>query len=327
MKKIVILELGGTISSFSPDCTSEFYNHQGVSNAILINGLFQTSELEIICEFFCNKISHELSLVDLLSLGNKIQDQVDDPDVFGVVISMGTNAMEDVAYFIGLVVNTSKNIVFTGSHFPQNSLMFDGKKNLYNAIVVASTQFSQSLGVVITLNDTVVSARWATKSKPGLPNDFSAGGSGIIGYIVGEVFHLHMIPKYKHTHESEFSIRSIHSLPKIFILYAHLGLEAEILDCIINQSSIDGIVSAGYGKGYQTKEVSKVLYKATKKGIPVVRCARAGQSMTNIDVDYDCKYNFILAADLIPHKASILLAVCLSKMLTEQEISTVFQKY
>jgi L-asparaginase len=186
MKKIVLLELGGTISSYTPQKTSEFYNQHGDSISSLIAGFSFQEKIEIKYDYFCNKISHELTVNDLLSLGNRVQDIVDEPEVFGLVISMGTNILEDVAYFIGLVVNTRKNIVFTGAHFPQNSLGFDGRKNLFNAFIVAKTDCIQSIGVVITFNDTVVSSRWATKSKPGISNDFSCGGIGILGYVIGD---------------------------------------------------------------------------------------------------------------------------------------------
>jgi len=327
MKTIVLLELGGTISSHTYQKTSEFYNLKGESISSFIDDFSSTENINIQYELFCNKISHELTIRDLLSLGNKIQDIVDRPDVFGLVVSMGTNAMEDVAYFIGLVVNTRKSMVFTGAHFPQNNLAFDGRKNIFNALVVATSDCIQGAGVVITLNDTVVSSRWATKNKPGIPNDFSCEGFGILGYVAGSVFHQKMIPVYKHTFNSIFSIRSIRSLPKTAVLYAHFGFDIHYIQHIIDNSSVEGIISAGYGKGYQTREASELLCKAATNGIPVVRCTRAGQSVTNIDINYDDKYGSIVASDFSPHKASLLLAVCLSQGLTPPEIQDVFEEY
>ncbi|WP_028388744.1 asparaginase domain-containing protein [Legionella fairfieldensis] len=327
MKKIAVLDLGGTISNYTPKSTAEFYSQKGASLYSFINELPLPGKIEVNYESFSNIISHELSPDDLLNLGRKIQNIIDDPNVFGLVVSMGTNALEDVAYFIGLVVKTKKCIVFTGAHFPQNSLAFDGKKNLFNAIVVAQSDYSQDLGVVVTLNDTVTSARWATKNKPGISNDFSNDGIGGIGYVVGDIFHQKMQPLHKCAYSSEFSIHAMQSFPKIGMIYAHFCIAIDHINYIINNNIINGIVSAGYGKGYQTKEISTLLNKAVLNGIPVVRCARSGLSITNVDPSYDNKYGFVVASEFSPHKASILLSVCLAHRLSKQEIQRVFEEY
>lgn len=327
MKKIVILDLGGTIANYTQKNTSEFYNQKGSSIYSLISEISFSKEIEISYEFFCNIISHELNTNELLALGKKIQNIVDDCNVFGLVVSMGTNALEDIAYFIGLVVKTKKNLVFTGAHFPQNSLGFDGIKNLYNALVVAQSNYSQDLGVVVCFNDTVVTARWATKNKAGISNDFSAEGLGVLGYVVGDTFHLKMNSVHKQTYKSEFSIHTMSFFPKIYVVYAHLGMDVDLINHVVSNGSINGIISAGYGKGYQTKEITKLLNKAVLKDICVVRCARSGLSITNIDQSYDNKYGFIVASEFYPHKASILLAVCLAHQLPHREIQRVFQEY
>ncbi len=327
MKKITLLDLGGTIASYIHNSTDEFYDQKGISLCSLLNELPLLENIEIIYECFCNKISHELTSDELLNLGNKIQKIVEDPNVFGLVVSMGTNALEDIAYFVSLTVKTTKNIVFTGSHFPQNSLAFDGKKNLFNAIIIAQSDTTKELGVVVTLNDAVISSRWATKNKPGISNDFSNDGIGTIGYVVGGVFHQRMRATSKHTFNSEFSIRAMTSLPKAVVIYAHFGMDIDYLEFVVNSKSTSGIVSAGYGKGYQTKEVSKLLNKAVLKGVPVVRCARSGLCITNVDASYDDKYGFVVASEFSPHKASILLSVCLSHGLPTNEIQRVFEEY
>lgn len=327
MKNIVILDLGGTISQYTQSSTAEFYNQKGSSIDILINEFSFSKEVSIRYEFFCNTISHEFDTNKLFTLGRKIQDIVDEPQVYGLVVSMGTNALEDIAYFIGLVVKTKKNVVFTGAHFPQNSLSFDGKKNLYNALIVAQSDSTGGLGIVVTFSDTVVTARWATKNKSGITNNFSAEDLGILGYVVGDIFHQKMYPAHRQTFASEFSINSMSFFPKVWVIYAHLNMEIDLIDFIISNRKIDGIISAGYGKGYQTKEITNLLNKAVLNGISVVRCARTGFSITNIDRSYDEKNGFIVASEFSPHKASILLSVCLAHQLSQCEIQRVFVEY
>ncbi len=143
---IYVIELGGTISSIAKQATSEFYNETGDSVSCFFKEFDFESNIQIKHECVQHKISHDLSIEDLIDLGIRIQRFLDNNEIYSVVVTMGTNALEDVAYFIGLVVKTQKSIVFTGSHFPQNSLGFDGVKNLYNAILVASSKSAQGLG-------------------------------------------------------------------------------------------------------------------------------------------------------------------------------------
>lgn len=328
MKTIAVLDVGGTISKFSSKSINEFYNEKGVPINNFIDEFSFSKNIQINYEFFCNKISHELTTNDLISLAQKIQEIVDDHNIFSLVISIGTNALEDIAYFINLVVNTPKTILFTGAFFPQNHLLYDGKKNLYNALVVAQSENSKTLGVLITFNDTVVSAKWATKNKPGIANNFSNNGIGIIGYIIGDVFHQMMHPILKSSENKSFSIKKMSRYPKIGVLYSHFGMDIDYINYLIYQSKIEGLISAGFGKGYQTKEISILLKEAVEKNnLPVVRCSRSVFFLSNKDSDYDDQYGFIVASQLSPQKASILLSVCLAHNLTKDEIQRAFKEY
>lgn len=327
MKTLAVLDVGGTISSFSTKNTDEFYNKKGDFISSFINEFPPFPNIQIQYQFFSNKISHELSTDDLFDLAKKIQELVDDDEVFGAIISIGTNALEDIAYFIDLVVKTSKTIVFTGSYYPQNHLVYDGKKNLYNALIIAQHDYAQNLGVLITFNNTVVSAKWATKTKPGLTENFSNDGIGIIGYILGDVFHL-MLRPILNSFSNNFSIKKMSRYPKIGVLYAHFGMDLDYINYLIYDSNIEGLISAGFGKGYQTKEISMLLKQAVeKRNLILVRCSRAGFFLSNKDVSYDDRYGFICASQLSPQKAAILLSVCLAHNLVKQEIQKVFEEY
>jgi len=327
MKTLAVLDVGGTISSFSSKNTDEFYNKTGDSISSFINEFPPFTNIQIQYQFFSNKISHELSTDELLDLAKKIQALVDDNETFGAVISVGTNALEDIAYFIDLVVKTPKTIVFTGSYFPQNHLVYDGKKNLYNALVIAQHDNAQNLGVLITFNDTVVSAKWATKTKPGLAENFSNDGLGVIGYIIGDVFHQMMRP-ILNSYDTNFSVKRMSRYPKIAILYSHLGMDLDYINYLVYDSKIEGLISAGFGKGYQTKEISMLLQQAVeKKNFTLIRCSRAGFFLSNKDASYDDRYGFICASQLSPQKAAILLSVCLVHNLTKQEIRKAFEEY
>lgn len=325
-KIIGIIELGGTISCISEDPTSEFYKGPSLSVSSFIQEFKLEPHVKVIVEQFEQKISHEITIEGLIKLAERIQSLLDSNDFHGVIITAGTNALEDIAYFIGLVVKSTKPIIFTGAHYPQNSLVFDGKRNLYNTINIASSDKAMKLGVLVTFNDYVITARDAVKSTPGLKSNFAQEGIGVIGHVIGGKFILKSVPMYKHTYQSEFSILGLNNLPKVSIIYAHLGMDDSLIKASI-ASGVSGIVSAGFGKGYQPTHISQALAKAAQLNIPIVRCSRFGISYTNIDRAYDEKYGFIVAKGLSPHKSSLLLSLALHKTSEISKLQQIFEEY
>lgn len=325
-KVIGIIELGGTISSVSEHPTSEFYKGPSNSVSSFIDEFALNTHIKIVMDKFSKKISHEITIEDLIALANRIQSLLDSNECDGVIVTIGTNALEDVAYFIGLAVQSMKPIVFTGAHYPQNSLAFDGKRNLFNAIQIASSNNAMQLGVLVTFNDYVVTARDAVKNNPGLINNFATEGRGIIGYVIGNQFVLQSKPIYKHTYQTEFSLLGISNLPKVSIIYAHLGMDDFLINALIS-SGVSGIISAGFGKGYQSNYISLALKKAVQLGIPVVRCSRSGCGYTSIDENYDNKYGFIVAKGLSPHKSSLLLSLALTRTSNINRLQQIFEEY
>lgn len=325
-KVIGIIELGGTISSMSDHAISEFYKGPVSSVSSFIDEFDLTDDIKIVIHQFSQIISHEITIEDLVALAKKIENFLKSDEYDGIIVTIGTNALEDVAYFIGLVVRSKKPIVFTGAHYPQNSLAFDGKRNLYNAIQIASSSEAKQLGVLVTFNDYVVIARDATKNNPGLNSHFAAEGRGVIGHVIGNQLVLLSKPIYKHTYQSEFSLAGINNLPQVCIIYAHLGMDASLINALIT-SGVSGIISAGFGKGYQSNNISLALKKAAQSGIFVVRCSRSGFGHTSIDKNYDDKYGFIVAKGLSPHKSSLLLSLALSKTKDINKIQQIFEEY
>ncbi|WP_133134940.1 asparaginase [Legionella nautarum] len=326
LKRIGIIELGGTINSLSEQPSSEFYDGPISSISSFIKELDLKDDPHVFIEALTQKISHEITVSDLIKIANRIQILLDQDDCHGIVVTMGTNALEDVAYFIGLVIKTKKPIVFTGAHYPQNSLIFDGKRNLFNAICIAKDQNAESLGVLVTFNDYVVAARDAVKNNPGLINNFSTEGIGVIGHVIGGKLILKSKPIYRHTYRSEFSLLGKESIPKIAIIYSHLGISDVLVNAAID-NGISGIISAGFGKGYQPSYISDLLKKAVDSGIPVVRCSRSGYGYTSIDKNYDEKYGLIVAKGLSQHKSSLLLSLSLTVTPDANRIQKIFEEY
>ena len=310
---VYVLALGGTIGSCSKESGDEFYGRSSTDISSLISSLpLEKEGIAILSEQMTQQISHDMTNEDLLRLARKINILVNDDNIDGVVISQGTNGIEEAAYFVSLVIQTKKTIVFTGSFRPLNALEYDGYSNLYNAILIAGNMELSGIGVVTTFNNTIVSARYSSKVNPSIIGDFSISGSGIIGYIHSSALDLQNLPNHRHTHLSEFNVNDILCIQKIYVIYGHLGMDSAFVQAAI-ENNAKGIISAGMGKGYQSKEVTESLFGASQKGIVVVRCSRTGQGIINRDKKMDDEHGIIAGGSLSPHKARILLAVALSK--------------
>ena len=324
---IYILSLGGTISSKAKKPTDEYYSHPiSDINELLFSLPIDNKKMTLVSEQLLQQISHEMTHDDLLLVAKRINELVKNEGVDGIVVTQGTNCIEETAYFISLVINTKKNIVFTGSHRPANALGFDGARNLYNAILLASNHQTSGMGVLLTFNDGIVSARDASKFNPSLLGDFSLNGLASIGFIQGNKIQIQKKPHFKHTYLSDFNINDINKEMKVYVIYGHLCADSIFVEAAIARNAI-GIISAGLGKGYQPKAVTESLIQASKQGIFVVRCSRHGQGLVNKEPNFDDIHGFIAGGSLSPQKARILLSVAVSKTKDRMKIQQIFDEY
>lgn len=324
-KKIIVIQTGGTISSTGKG-VDEYY---GSPDRDIFDLIEKSKHPEIEIEMIpaSKTISHELGLKEIGHLIHIAKNFLMSDDVFGIVLVCGTNALEDIAYLFGLAIKSDKPIVFTGANFPRDSVMFDGKFNLYNSIVVASSEQMKKQGVVISLNGKVVIARNASKTTPGFLDDFNAHGHAGIGEVLGGYLKLAFYPNYRHTYKTEFSDVNVSHISVPPIVYATLGLCIDALKAQISQRKSKGIILAGFGKGYITKEISNYLKKEVDSGSVIVRCPRISYCFTSTDPIYDEKYGLISGNGLSPQKACILLALCLDRGFSKKEIARVFEEY
>lgn len=324
---IYVIALGGTIASSINTPEREFYSSPTTDIDEIIAALpIDKSKITIKCEQFLQKISQELTENDLIALATKIQKLLNFNEIDGIVVTQGTNCIEEVAYFINLVINTQKPIIFTGAFRPHKALGFDGLRNLYNAIILASHKELGHLGTILTFNDAIVSARDAMKSNPSMLNELSCNGSGLLGQIQGQNIHIQKMNAFKHTYLSEFRIDNIEFLPKVCIIYGHLGMDSVFIETAI-ANDFKGIISAGMGKGYQSKEVTAMLKTAADKGLFIARCSRTGQGIVNIEEALDKQNGFIAGGSLSPQKARMLLSIAICHTNDTNEIQRIFEQY
>jgi len=308
-KHVKVLSLGGTITAQVSKPMQPFYGQPSITVAKLVAELPNHPQaIEIDCEELANVISHNLTFELMLLLAQRITTLIALPHITGIIVCQGTNALEEVAYFIHLLVKTAKPIVFTGAMRPANSLGYDGLRNLYNAITIAASPNAERRGVLVTFNDAIVSARDAAKLNASRISNFSGNDFGTLGYV-----HDNKTYFYKIASESEsasliqdFNINKLVHFPRVMILASYLESDELLVDAAITAGA-QGIVVAGMGNGYMPDKMKVALSQASQIGIPVVRCSRTGEGVVHMDENTDITYGFIPAGILSAQKARILL--------------------
>lgn len=311
LPKIAILALGGTIASLADSRVDEFYSAAQLHIADLIAELPELNTLaQIHTEQIAQIISHNITDEIWLKLAQKTQ-QLLEQDYDGVVITQGTHSIEETAYFLNLVVKSSKPIILTGAILPANALGSDGLRNLYNAILLATNRHAHKKGVLLTFNDQIYAARDFSKYKE----------HGLLGYICGQSIYFYYQITRKHTYCSDFSIKNLAQLPKVDIIYGCVGSSAMVWE------NTQGIISVGMGKGYQSQDLTDTLMSANTQGIVIVRCSRSENMVVTRDPKLDDKYHFIAGDNLSPQKASILLSLALNATHDFEVIQKIFNEY
>ena len=248
-------------------------------------------------------------------------------DVDGIVITHGTDTMEETAFFLNLTVKSDKPVVLVGAMRPSTAMSADGPLNLYNAVVTAAARESRGKGVVIAMNGLILGAHGAMKTNTVDVQTFQSPNSGALGYVLnGKVFY-NMESLKRHTTGSDFDVAHLDKLPKVGIVYSYSNVEADVMIPFLN-NGYQGIIHAGVGNGNIHQNLFPMLEKARQQGILVVRSSRVPTGPTTLDAEVDDnKYQFVASQELNPQKARVLLMLALTKTKDWKKIQEYFNVY
>jgi len=324
--EVVILATGGTIAGAGDTSVSQTYTAAKVPVEKLLAAVPQIQDLanvkgEQVVQIASQAMSNEI----WLTLAHRVQHHLNQKQVSGVVITHGTDTMEETAFFLSLVINSKKPVVLVGSMRPTTSLSADGALNLYNAVALAAAPQAKNYGVMVVMNDTILAAKDVTKSHTTAINTFVARNNGALGRI--EYGNINFYQTAKNKKASGFVLSDIKTLPTVDIVYGYANASAIPVNALVMNGS-KGIVHAGVGNGNLFPEVEDALISARKKGIYIVRSSRVGSGhvIRNAEVEDD-KWDFIVADDLSPQKARILLMLALIKSKDTKEIQEWFYEH
>jgi L-asparaginase len=262
-----------------------------------------------------------------LKLAKRVNELASTDDVNGIVITHGTDTIEETAYFLSLVVKTAKPVVMTGSMRPSTALSADGPLNFYNAVAVAADPFAADRGVLVVMNDWIHSGAAITKTNTTAVQTFASPLRGLIGTVAYGATEYYRYPVGKVGLKSEFSVEGVEKLPRVDIVYAHAGMDGTLIDAAA-KAGAKGIVVAGVGNGNMTKAALSALAKQAKKGVVCVRASRVptGRVSRNVEVDDDAT-GTVASEELNPAKARVLLKLALLEKLELEDVQQLFREY
>ncbi|MBE6295272.1 MAG: L-asparaginase 2 [Bacteroidales bacterium] len=327
LPKVYILATGGTIAGSGSSATKSNYSAGQVAIGTLLDAVPAINDVAYVeGEQVVNIGSQDMSNDVWLVLAKRVNELLAQADVNGIVITHGTDTMEETAFFLSLVTNSNKPVVLVGAMRPSTAISADGPVNLYNAVVTAASPASMGRGVLVCMNGKVYGAADVTKTNTTSVETFQSPNSGPLGYIHnGEVRFFR--PAAKLADAPYFNIAGLKALPKVGIAYGYSSVEGDVVKMMIKKD-YKGIVYAGVGNGNIHKNVFPELEKARKDGIIVVRSSRVPTGATTLDAEVDDnKYEFVASWGLNPQKARILLMLALTKTDDWKAIQKYFNNY
>lgn len=328
MPGIILLATGGTIAGTAVSGTRGDYASGKLSVRDMIQNVPEIRNLaHVEGEQISNVGSQDMSFEIMIRLANRCRELLQSDDVTGIVITHGTDTMEETAYFLNLTVKSKKAVVMTGSMRPATAISADGPLNLYNAVAVAVHPDALGRGVLVVMNDRIHGAHSLSKSDTAAVETFISPVTGLIGTVNYGKSRFFRYPFRKHTWQSEFSLEGIRSLPRVDILYACADMPPDLIACSVERGA-KGIVIAGDGNGNMNQASLKAASAAAQKGIFIVRSSRVATGSVSRNAEVDDDGLLLIASDeLNPPKARILLMLALLKERNPAEVQELYYRY
>ncbi len=328
LPKIRILATGGTIAGAQAKGQDAGYKAGSFNVDDLINAVPTLKHLAVITgEQVVDIGSQDMNNEVWLQLAKRVNAALAQSDVDGVIITHGTDTMEETSYFLNLVTKSDKPVVMVGSMRPATAIGADGPANLYNGVAVATHPGAKGRGVLVLLNDEIHYAREITKTNSTQLDTFKSPNRGKAGMTnAGRVYWYDPLAA-KHTSRTVFSVQGMDQLPRVEIFYAHANMGRDFIDHAV-KLGVKGIVIAGVGDGNMTRVAVDGLQEAVKKGVAVVRSSRTGSGITDRNVELnDDKLGFIASIELNAQMARVLLMLGLTKTRDTDALQKLFYEY
>ena len=290
-------------------------------------------------EQFANVASSQLTLTQWLQLARRVNELLaTDKDLAGVVVTSGTDTLEETAFWLHLTIRDPRPVVVVGSMRNPSTLGYEGAANLLEGVRVAASPAARGKGVMVVLNDEINSARDVTKTDALRLQTFRSPTHGVLGIVDRDrvVFYREILQR--HTAKSEFDVSKLTALPRVDVVMVYQGATADVIKAIVDLGA-KGIVMATAGAGATSGDQNEGLDYAAEKGVFVVTATRTGSGRiapgggggapgaTPTPAQLRRRAFSISSEDHTPVKSRILLMLALAKTQNRDEIQRIFSEY
>lgn len=330
-----VVATGGTIASRAPSPEQLSGYSVALTGEELVQAVPALADVaEVTVEQFSNVgstgISPEMWVRLSQRVGVLLSEGVDGRPVDGVVVTHGTDALEETAYFLTLTVRSPKPVVVVGAMRPASAISADGPLNLLNAVRVAAHPEARERGTLVVLNQEIHAAREVTKGHTLKVETFASRGRGTVGTVDPDDVVFYRRAERRHSTASEFDLGGFDpaELPRVDVVYAYNGADGTAVEAFV-AAGAGGIVLAGSGAGAAPPGVWEALREAAGSGVVVVRSSRtgAGRVPGGWDPERSDGLPVLSADDLSPQKARILLMLGLTRTSDPAELERLFSEY
>ncbi|BCL53375.1 hypothetical protein JPFTNV_12600 [Francisella tularensis subsp. holarctica] len=248
--------------------------------------------------------------------------------VNAVIITHGTDSMVQTAFFLNQVLDVKNPVMLVGAMRAFTSLSSDALMNLYDALVTAVNKQSIGKGVLVVMNEEILTANDVAKTNTTNVDAFKAPNYGKLGTVIINDVDYYQSPRVVGNILSVDDLQKITALPKVEVIYESADISPEFLDSVLTIKGLEGIVLAGLGDGNILSNQGDFLKKARAKGIVVVRSSYVGSGkVTHNYNNLDDKFDLVSSATLSPEKARIFLQLCLIKTHDIKKIQKLFDRF
>lgn len=323
LPEVHVIATGGTISNTDGERLT------GEALVRSLPGVERRAQVTV--EQFSNTASGNISLQQWLALTARVREVFRErPGLAGVVVTHGTDTMEETAYFLDLTVGDCRPVVVTGAMRRATDIGADGPANLYNSIRVAALPQARGIGTVVLMNDGVYPAREVTKTNTSRVDAFVAPGTGRLAVADPDTVVFFQAPSPRPCGAPAFAVAPGEELPRVDIVYSYLGADGALIRAAV-EAGARGIVVASVGRGGTTPGQREAIRAAVQRGVFVIRSSRTQAGRVPVDRedlgDWTPGRGASLGADdLTPQKARVLLMLALSRTRDAREIAALFEE-
>ncbi|WP_250464770.1 asparaginase [Caballeronia sp. GAFFF2] len=328
LPRLAVLATGGTIAGQAGDASRTAGYKAGV---VGVDKLLEAvpalgSVARIHAEQIASIDSKDMTPALWTTLSRRIDALLAQDDIDGVVVTHGTDTLEETAYLLHLTVKSAKPVVLTAAMRPSSALSADGPLNLLNALTVAASRQAAGQGVLIAFNHLIHSAREVTKTSTYAVDAFRSPEAGALGFVQDGRVEFQRTVVRPHTLASEFTVPQ--DWPMVEIVASYAGVSRVPVDALVG-AGVKGIVLAGTGNGSMSSTLAQAFADAIGRGVAVVRSSRVGSGhvMRNGAASDDA-LGTVSAGTLNPYKARVLLQLALAKGVSDAPgLQRIFETY